>query len=111
MVRAATGPLLHDVTQLRAEHRRHRAIKHAHDGRGLAHKPPFVGRAFRETQLLDPRRRQAQPVTENDAHVIVKLSEIGLTDPLHTGLTTGSRPSSWGSIGRLFVNLTIPVPH
>ncbi len=27
---------------------------------------------------------------------IVKLSEIGLTDSLHTRLTTGSRPSSLG---------------
>ena len=39
---------------------------------------------------------------------IVKLSEIGLTDPLHTRLTTGLSPSSWGSTSRVFVNLTIP---
>ena len=38
----------------------------------------------------------------------VRLSEIGLTDPLHTRLTTGSSPSSRGSISRVFVNLTIP---
>ena len=39
---------------------------------------------------------------------IVRLSEIGLTDPLHTRLTTGLSPSSWGSTSRILLNLTIP---
>ena len=38
---------------------------------------------------------------------IVKLSRIGLTDPLHTRLTTGSSRSSLGSVSRVFVNLTV----
>ena len=47
-------------------------------------------------------------VTDMMLDGIVKLSRIGRTDPLHTRLTTGSSPSSWGSISRVFVNLTVP---
>ena len=41
---------------------------------------------------------------------IVKLSRIGLTAPQHARFTIGSSPSSWGSVSRLFVNLTMPRP-
>ena len=39
---------------------------------------------------------------------IVKLSRIGLADPQHPGSRLGSSPSSWGPVGRVFVNLTVP---
>ena len=71
------------------------------------------------TQLLERRgevQRLAvtgqQGVDDDDRQIlekgIVKLSRIGLTAPQHVRFTTGSSPSSWGSVSRVFVNLTMP---
>ena len=38
----------------------------------------------------------------------VKLSEIGSTGPPHARFTTGSSPSSWGSVSSIRLNLAIP---
>ena len=55
-----------------------------------------------------PIRRMPACGAGGDARLAVKLRLTTVSDAQHGGFTTGSGPVSWGSIGSLFANLTIP---